>query len=40
MTRSFLRLLFDTMDKICEAMDIGVGELLTYVPNESLYKEK
>ncbi|MFK3915942.1 helix-turn-helix domain-containing protein [Psychrobacter sp. NPDC078501] len=28
------------MDKICEALDIEVGDLFTYVPNESLDKEK
>ncbi|MCG3857975.1 helix-turn-helix transcriptional regulator [Psychrobacter sp. Ps2] len=34
------RIDFDTMDKICEALDIEVGDLFTYVPNESLDKEK
>ena len=34
------RIDFDTMDKICEALDIEVGDLFTYVPNESLEKEK
>ncbi len=34
------RIDFDTMDKICEALDIQVGDLFTYVPNESLDKEK
>ena len=34
------RIDFETMDKICEALDIGVGDLFTYVPNESLEKEK
>ncbi|MBZ1391744.1 helix-turn-helix domain-containing protein [Psychrobacter pacificensis] len=34
------RIDFETMDKICEALDIGVGDLFTYVPNESLDKEK
>ncbi|WP_379545006.1 helix-turn-helix domain-containing protein [Psychrobacter sp. R86515] len=28
------------MDKICEALGIEVGDLFTYVPNESLDKEK
>ncbi|WP_156410733.1 MULTISPECIES: helix-turn-helix domain-containing protein [unclassified Psychrobacter] len=28
------------MDKICEALDIEVGDLFTYVPNDSLDKEK
>ena len=26
---------FETVDKICEALDVGVGDLFTYVPNES-----
>ncbi|WP_201548889.1 helix-turn-helix domain-containing protein [Psychrobacter sp. Pi2-1] len=34
------RIDFDTMDKICEALNIEVGDLFTYVPNESLDKEK
>lgn len=34
------RIDFDTMDKICEALDIEVGDLFTYVPNESLDEEK
>jgi putative transcriptional regulator len=34
------RIDFDTMDKICEALDIQVGDLFIYVPNESLDKEK
>lgn len=34
------RIDFDTMDKICEALDIEVGDLFTYVPNNSLDKEK
>ena len=34
------RIDFDTMDKICEALDIEVGDLFTYVPNELLDKEK
>ena len=34
------RIDFETMDKICEALEIGVGDLFTYVPNESLEKEK
>ena len=34
------RIDFETMDKICEALDIGVGDLFTYVPNESLHKDK
>lgn len=34
------RIGFDTMDKICEALDIEVGDLFTYVPNEPLDKEK
>ena len=34
------RIDFETMDKIREALDIGVGDLFTYVPNESLEKEK
>lgn len=29
------RIDFETMDKICEALDIEVGDLFTYVPNES-----
>ena len=28
------RIDFETMDKICEALDIQVGDLFTYVPNE------
>lgn len=34
------RIDFENMDKICEALDIGVGDLFTYVPNEPLDKEK
>lgn len=34
------RIDFDTMDKICEALDIEVGDLFTYVPNEPRDKEK
>ena len=34
------RIDFETMDKICEALNIEVGDLFTYVPNESLDKEK
>ncbi|MEK6219391.1 MAG: helix-turn-helix transcriptional regulator [Psychrobacter cryohalolentis] len=34
------RIVFETMDKICEALEIGVGGLFTYVPNESVEKEK
>ena len=34
------RIDFDTMDKICEALDIEVGDLFTYVSNDSLDKEK
>ena len=34
------RIDFETMDKICEALEIGVGDLFTYVPNESVEKEK
>lgn len=34
------RIDFETMDKICEALEIGVGDLFTYVPNESVKKEK
>ena len=34
------RIDFETMDKICEALDIGVGDLFTYVPNESLDENK
>ncbi|PYE39582.1 MULTISPECIES: helix-turn-helix domain-containing protein [Psychrobacter] len=34
------RIDFDTMDKICEALDIEVGDLFTYVPNDSLDKKK
>lgn len=34
------RIDFETMDKICEALDIGVGDLFTYVANESLDEEK
>ena len=30
------RIDFETMDKICEALEIGVGDLFTYVPNESI----
>ena len=29
------RIDFETMDKICEALDVGVGELFTYIPNEA-----
>ncbi|WP_440453922.1 helix-turn-helix domain-containing protein [Psychrobacter sp. ASPA161_9] len=34
------RIDFETMDKICEALDIEVGDLFTYMPNESLDIEK
>ncbi|WP_320158574.1 helix-turn-helix domain-containing protein [Psychrobacter sp. NZS113] len=34
------RIDFDTMDKIYEALDIEVGDLFTYIPNEPLDKEK
>lgn len=34
------RIDFETMDKICEALDIGVGDLFTYVPNKPIDKEK
>ena len=34
------RIDFETMDKICEALDIGVGDLFTYVPNESVNKNE
>ncbi|GAB2633605.1 MULTISPECIES: helix-turn-helix domain-containing protein [Psychrobacter] len=34
------RIDFETMDKICEALNIEVGDLFTYVPNESLDEEK
>ena len=34
------RIDFETMDKICEALDIGVGDLFTYVPNEPIDKKK
>lgn len=34
------RIDFETMDKICEALEIGVGDLFTYVPDESVEKEK
>ena len=33
------RIDFETMDKICEALDIGVGDLFTYAPNESVEEE-
>ncbi|CAM4129707.1 helix-turn-helix transcriptional regulator [Psychrobacter arenosus] len=32
------RIDFETMDKICEALDIDVGDLYTYVPNEEQKK--
>ncbi|WP_114700402.1 helix-turn-helix domain-containing protein [Psychrobacter proteolyticus] len=34
------RIDFDTMDKICEALGVGIGNLFTYVPNNSLDEEK
>ena len=34
------RIDFETMDKICEALEIGVGDLFTYVPNESLEEKQ
>ena len=34
------RIDFETMDKICEALDVGVGDLFTYVPNESLEEKQ
>lgn len=34
------RIDFETMDKICEALDIGVGDLFTYVPNKPIDKKK
>ncbi len=30
------RIDFETMDKICEALNVEVGDLFTYVPNESV----
>ena len=33
------RIDFETMDKICEALEIGVGDLFAYVPNESIENE-
>ncbi len=30
----------DKLSSFCEALGIGVGDLFTYVPNESLEKEK
>lgn len=32
------RIDFETMDRICEALDINVGDLYTYVPNEKQKK--
>ena len=34
------RIDFETMDKICEALDVDVGDLFTYVPNEPREEEK
>ncbi|MGE6245670.1 helix-turn-helix domain-containing protein [Psychrobacter proteolyticus] len=34
------RIDFDTMDKICEVLGVGIGNLFTYVPNNSLDEEK
>ena len=34
------RIDFETMDKICEALNIGVGDLFTYVPNESVEEKQ
>nr|WP_312276040.1 helix-turn-helix transcriptional regulator [Moraxella sp. CTOTU46711] len=28
------RIDFDTIDKICEALDVNVGDIFEYVPNE------
>lgn len=33
------RIDFETMDKICEALSISVGDLYTYVPNEEQKKD-
>lgn len=34
------RIDFETMDKICEALNVGVGDLFTYVPNESVEEKQ
>ena len=34
------RMDFETMDKICEALNVGVGDLFTYVPNESVEEKQ
>ena len=34
------RIDFETMDKICEALNVGVGDLFTYVPNEASGEDK
>lgn len=33
------RIDFETMDKICEALEIQVGDLYTYSPNTSISEE-
>ncbi|MGP5501979.1 helix-turn-helix domain-containing protein [Psychrobacter faecalis] len=30
------RIDFGTIDKICEALDVGMGELFTYILNEAV----
>ncbi|TWV80942.1 helix-turn-helix transcriptional regulator [Moraxella sp. VT-16-12] len=32
------RIDFETIDKICEALDVQVGEIFEYVPNSDLTK--
>ena len=34
------RIDFETMDKIYEALNVGVGDLFTYVPNESVEEKQ
>ncbi|MGP5417408.1 helix-turn-helix domain-containing protein [Psychrobacter faecalis] len=34
--RLTFRIYFETMGKICEALDVGMGELFTYILNEAV----
>ena len=34
------RIDFETMDKICEVLNVGAGVLFTYVPNESVEEKQ
>ena len=34
------RIDFETMDRICDALDIGVGDLYTHIPKDSENRDK